>query len=157
MQKRTTIELDTTESDFVRFYTSLATSCIKGTLVIGFSACVLILFNAMLILGFSNAINNATHNMTSGCLWCETEPCTTRITFYERTSLVTLFFWSAILFANEVFVCSIIVAFVLLALRYINRLYDTYRLTILQEFPDTQTIDLDGTSITTSEEDSKEL
>lgn len=135
MQKRTTITLESGESDFAYFGSQIMAPCIKAIVLVLFCMCVLIFFNATLILGFSYAINNTTHNMSSGCLRCEPEPCATRLVFYGQTSVVTLLVWSLLLFFNEAIVGALITAFAIVTLRYFNRRYDEYRLTILNGFP----------------------
>lgn len=142
MQKRTTITLDSEESDFVAYFSGqIVIPCVKGTILTLFCTCVLIFFNATLILGFSYAINNTTHNMSSGCLRCEPEPCATRIVFYGQTSVVTLFLWSLVLFFNEAIVGVLITVFAIVFVRYLNRRYDEYRLTILNAFPTVATLE----------------
>lgn len=73
--------------------------------------------------------------MSSGCLRCEPEPCATRLVFYGQTSAVTLLVWSLLLFFNEAIVGVLITVFAIVALRYFNRRYDEYRLTVLNAFP----------------------
>lgn len=49
--------------------------------------------------------------------------------------MVTLLVWSLLLFFNEAIVGALITAFAIVTLRYFNRRYDEYRLTILNGFP----------------------
>lgn len=112
---------------------------IKGVMLYGFSIGVLIFFNSVLILGFSYAINDTIYNMTSGCLLCEPEPCTKRLVFYGQTSLLMLYFWSSVLFMNEVMIGGLIGLFIFAMHRYFNRHYHQYRLAMIESFPSIKT------------------
>lgn len=107
----------------------------NGVMLYGFSMGVLIFSNSVLILSFSYAINDTMYNMTSGCLLCEPEPCAKRLVFYGQSSLLMLYFWSSVLFMNEVIIGVLIGLFIFNAHRYFNRHHHQYRLAMIEAFP----------------------
>lgn len=151
-----TVVLDIGDSDASHFVVQLVAPCIKYTLLALFCVAVLIFFNATLMMGFSYASYNATHNMTNGCLRYEPEPCVSRLTFYGQTSVLSLFLWASLLFVNEALLGIIMAGLIAAIWRYTARRYDEYRLTMLAQFP-TPSVELDGQDTTEEEEEELSL